>query len=167
MIRSVCCNNSRALVVDENRPHGLGSQGVELPPVGEVRPILIGEFEIRLVNQTRRAQRLDAVPSVSVGPSQDLELAVDQRHEFLEDRIPLIAGVAVEPFEQAGDLADVTHAAGRGVDGKWFINSTLQIVKISSGRPAIPATGGLEFLRIKNITGSSLIRFSLRCRLYT
>ena len=70
---------------------------------------MISELEIGLVHETGGTRGLNAVPAISIGSREDLELPIDQRHETLEHGGAVFAAWVVELPEETSDLADVAH----------------------------------------------------------
>src|SRR5262249_55572400 len=76
-----------ARVLDEDAPHRLRRRREEMPPaVPLLRPLLIDETQVRLVNQRRRLECLSRLLLRQPRRRQLAQLVIDQRQQLLRRR---------------------------------------------------------------------------------
>lgn len=103
----------RPRVIDQNASHQLSRDAKKLRPVAPVRPLLVGDFQVKLVHQCGGLQCVLAAFSAKVGGGQPVQFVVDKWHQLLKG-VPI---TVVPPCEQLSDAFRRTfrHLLTKGI----------------------------------------------------
>jgi hypothetical protein len=114
-------------VVDEDASHYLCGDAVEVRSILPLH-LLIDEFQVGFIHQSRRLQRVIVAFTAHVSMCQFMQFVFNHRYQFFESRmIPLLHAASswVTSLLGRGDILEFVYANGksweRGIESGWIV----------------------------------------------